>query len=232
MNETATKAITIVLLVLASMVLLLLYSAESKNEKRPETSISTIAKAGIFGGLASILYVVPIFTIKLPFFPEFLTLHFDEIPVLLIGLVEGPWCAFLTLLCKTLIKLPFSTTASVGEWADLFLSLFLILPVCFVYKKKSSKKGLLIGLSIALPTHLIAAMALNVFVLVPFYSSFYGIPLDSILALCKIANPSINNLEWGYALLAVLPFNLLKDAIVVALSIPLYKGLKFFMKKH
>ncbi len=232
MNETAIKAITIVAIVLVSCFACRLYLKEKGRGEREGRSVSLIAKAGIFGALSALLYVVPIFTIKLPFFPEFLTLHFDEVPILIIGLAEGPWCAFLTLLCKTLIKLPFSTTATVGEWADLALSLFFILPVCFIYRGKKSWKRLITGLMVSMPLQLVVAMILNVYVLVPFYSSLYGIPLDALLAICQAANPAINNLEWGYALCAVLPFNAMKDAIVIALALLLYKSLRTFLEKR
>lgn len=232
MNDTAVKIISVCALVLVSCLFIRLYHKEFLSGERSRRSVSLIAKAGIFGGLSTLLYVVPIFTIKLPFFPEFLTLHFDEVPVLIVGLAEGPLGAFFALLCKTLIKLPFSTTASVGEWADLVLSLVFILPVCCLYKRKKSWKSLIVGFIIATPLHLLIAMLLNVYALIPFYSSFYGIPLDSLLAICKAANPAINNLEWGYALFAVLPFNALKDAIVIALSLLLYRSLKTFLEKH
>ncbi len=232
MDETLVKVITIVALAMASCFVCRLYFKETSRGKSSRKSVSLIAKAGIFGALSALLYVVPIFTIKLPFFPEFLTLHFDEVPILIVGLAEGPWCAFLTLLCKTLIKLPFTTTASVGEWADLALSLFFILPACFIYKGKKNWKRVLIGLAVSMPLQLVMAMVLNVYVLIPFYSSLYGIPLDSLLAICQAANPAINNLEWGYALFAVLPFNAMKDAIVIALSLLLYKSLKTFLEKH
>ena len=232
MSETFIKAITLVAIVLVSCFACHLYLKEKNGGKDNRRNVSLIAKAGIFGALSALLYVVPIFTIKLPFFPEFLTLHFDEVPILIVGLAEGPWCAFLTLLCKTLIKLPFSTTATVGEWADLALSLFFILPVCFIYKGKKSWKRVLIGLAVSTPLQFIMAMLLNVYALVPFYSSLYGIPLDSLLAICQAANPAISNLEWGYALFAVLPFNAMKDAIVIVLSLLLYKSLKSFLEKH
>lgn len=232
MNETLIKALTIAAILLVSSFACRLYLKETNKGENNRRSVSSIAKAGVFGALSALLYVVPIFTIRLPFFPEFLTLHFDEVPVLIVGLAEGPWCAFLTLLCKTLIKLPFTTTASVGEWADLALSLFFILPVCFIYKGKGNWKALLLGLVISTPLQLIMAMVLNVYALVPFYSSLYGIPLDSLLAICQAANPAIRNLEWGYALFAVLPFNAMKDAFVIALSLLLYKSLKTFLEKH
>ena len=208
------------------------FEAKKENRGNRKLSPSSIAKAGVFGALSALLYVVPIFTIKLPFFPEFLTLHFDEVPALLIGLSEGPLCAFLVLLAKTFIKLPFTSTATVGEWADLILSCLLILPVCLLYRKKKSKKAMLLGFAISLPTHLVLAMVLNVYVLIPFFSVLYGLPLDALLAICQAAIPAIQDVGWSYAFFAVLPFNALKDAIVIVLSCSFYGGLRYFLERN
>ena len=208
------------------------FSLQRKESgKLTQIRVSSIATSGVFGALSALLYAVPIFTIKLPFFPEFLTLHFDEVPALMAGLSQGPICMVLVLLAKTIIKLPLSSTAMVGEWADFTLSLLFLLPVCLLFRKKKTFRSLLFGFLLGIPLHLVAAMVLNVYVLIPFYSFFYGLPLDSLLALCQKAIPWIESVSWSYALWAVLPFNALKDAIVLVLSFSLYKGLKYFLQK-
>jgi riboflavin transporter len=229
MNDTTRKAIAISSLLALTFIFFLQTSKEKRKNKGSNAAI--ISKAGIFGALSSLLYAIPFFSLRLPFFPEFLTIHFDEIPALLIGLAEGPLCAFLVLLCKTFIKLPFTTTASVGEWADLLLSLLFILPVCFFYHKRKNIKDLCFGLSLGAILQLGGAMLANVFILIPAYSSIYGIPMDALLSLCQKANPAIKDLSWGYALFAVLPFNAIKDAAVIALSVALYKALRVFIDK-
>ena len=60
------------------------------NGQRKFNSTRFIARVAIFGAFASILYVVPIFTINLPFIPSFLSLHFDEIPCFIAGFAYGP----------------------------------------------------------------------------------------------------------------------------------------------
>ena len=232
MSDTLRKTIALLAIVVFSLLLWRLHRLSSEGEARSRRkNITIICKAGIFGALSALLYVVPIFTIKIPFFPEFLTLHFDEVPVLIAGLSEGPLCALFVLVCKTIIKLPFSTTATVGEWADLLLSSLFILPICMIYGKKKGWKRLVVGFLVGTPLQLGFAMLLNVYALVPFYSSLYGIPMDSLLALCQKANPAISDLSWGYALFAVLPFNAMKDAVVIALSFLLYRALKTLLEK-
>ena len=47
--------------------------------------------------------------------------------------------------------------------------------------------------------------------------------------MCKAANPKINNIGWSYGLLAVLPFNAMKDAAVIVLTLLTYKSVHRFI---
>ena len=75
-------------------------------------------------------------------------------------------------------------------------------------------------------------MVLNVYVLIPFFSVLYGLPLDALLAICQAAIPAIQDVGWSYAFFAVLPFNALKDAIVIVLSCAFYGGLRYFLERN
>ena len=54
-----------------------------------------ISRVAIFGAISTILYIVPVFQIQLPFVPSFLQLHFDEIPAFIAGYAYGPWSSTL-----------------------------------------------------------------------------------------------------------------------------------------
>jgi riboflavin transporter FmnP len=73
-------------------------------------------------------------------------------------------------------------------------------------------------------------MALNVYLYIPFYSNFYGIPMEGLLSICQMANPAIKDVGWSYAVLAVLPFNALKDAIVIVLTFLVYRSIHVFLR--
>ena len=202
----------------------------SFREKRDFNIVRFMARVAIFGAMATILYVIEIFTIKLPFFPSWLSLHFDEIPAFICGFAYGPWAGVAVLGIKTLIKLPFTSTATVGEWSDLVMSTIYILIVCYVYRYKRNLKGVAIGFAIGTAAQILVAMVLNVYALVPFYAYFYGIPLEGLLHVAQIANPAIKNVGWSYAFLAVLPFNALKDAIVIVLTFLVYRSIHVFLR--
>ena len=174
-------------------------------KKHPNSiSVRFISRVAIFTAMATILYVVPIFQFKLPFFPAFLEIHLDEIPSMIAGFAFGPWVGIATVFLTSLIKLPFSSTMYVGELSD-----FLLRTVVQV----------------------LLAMVLNVYVLIPFYINLMGFTEEALLGMMQAAVPSISNVGWSYAFFAVLPFNLLKDAIVIAVTLVCYKLLARFLER-
>ncbi|MCQ2797921.1 MAG: ECF transporter S component [Bacilli bacterium] len=188
-----------------------------------------IARTAIFGAISTILYVVPIFQVKLPFLPSFLSLHFDEIPIFVAGFAYGPLTATVIILVKTLIKLPMTSTLAVGEFADFVFSVAFIVPATLVYKHKRNLKGVAIGLGISTLLQIVIATVLNIYVMLPFYMSVMGLPEAAIKGMCMAANPAIINSlpdwKWGYGLLAVVPLNVIKDSIVIVVTFIVYRSI-------
>ncbi|MCR5332624.1 MAG: ECF transporter S component [Bacilli bacterium] len=200
--------------------------------KNPQTNITKfMVRVAIFGSIAAILYTVPILKFPVPFFPSFLEFHFDEIPIFIAGFAYGPWTALAIIVLKTLIKLPFSGTLMVGELSDLLFSTAFILPATIIYKKIHTIKGAIIGLFVGMVIQVAIAMVGNVYAMVPFYMYMYGLDSNALLGFCKLANPKITNVQWSYAFLAVLPFNLMKDAIVMIVTFLVYKNIHRYLDK-
>lgn len=187
--------------------------------------IRFIARVAIFSALSTILYIVKVFEVHLPFLPPFLALHFDEIPAFIAGYAYGPYAALIVILVKTIIKLPFTSTLAVGELADFLFSCAFVLPATFVYKKIRNLKGVFIGLGISVVLQVVVAMVMNVYAILPFYIQVMGMTEDMILGMCQKANPSITDIQWSYAFLAVMPLNLIKDAIVIVVTFVIYRGI-------
>lgn len=228
-----TSITSIVLIILAFILLVLTYSIYFAFFPRKEFNVVRfISRIAIFGAMAAILYAVPYFKLKVPFFPSFLEFHFDEIPAFICGFAYGPFSGFCVLLIKTLIKLPMSTTGTVGEFSDLALSTIYVVIVTFVYSKKRNLKGVLIGFSIGTVIQLVAAMVLNVYVLVPLYlsSPLLNITEKDLLYVMRLAIPSIKDIKWSYASVAVLPFNAMKDGIVIVITFFVYRSIHYFLR--
>lgn len=184
------------------------------------------ARVAIFSAIATILYVVPVFQIKLPFLPTFMEIHFDEIPAFIAGYAYGPIVSVAVLLVKTAIKLPFSSTMCVGELCDLVLSCAFVLPATIIYSKVRNMKGVWIGFAASFLSQILVASLMNVYVLLPFYEQVMGFSEEDILGMCQAANASIQNLQLDYVLWAVLPLNAIKNAAVLLVTFIVYRSVR------
>lgn len=213
-------------LIFAAFFFVLLFRLYFKERSSKDFDYSRlVARAAIFGGISTVLYVVPVFQIHLPFFPSFLAIHFDEIPLFIAGFAYGPLTAFVVLCVKTLIKLPFTSTLCVGEVTDFLLSAIFILPAAMIYKKKRTLQGFFIGAGVGLLCQNVGALLFNIYVMLPFYIFVMGFQESQLLALCQMANASVSDLGWSYGFFCVLPLNLLKDGLVLLVTFFVYKAL-------
>ena len=210
---------------------LVVFSLIKNTKIKSFISARFIARSGVFAAISIILYVIPIFNINVPIFPSFLNFHFDEVPAFIAGFAYGPWSAVLVIVLKTIAKIPFSSTLCVGELTDLVYSIAFVLPAAIIYKKKKTFKRVLVSFGIATAFQLIISSVLSVTVTLPFYEFVMGFKAEDILFLCQQANPNVSSLGWPYILMIILPFNAIKDVLVVIITVVLYKRLHKIIDK-
>lgn len=213
-------------------VILLVYFSIRSFKKKKTNPVKFISVTGIFAALSVLLYVI-IPDFGLGFTPFWLKVHLDEIPMFLGGYMYGPLAAILINLVKTLIKLPISTTACVGEFGDFIFSLIFVLPAVILYEKRRKISSVFIGAGISTVAHIIFAMIFNVYVMVPFFSYFYNYPLAALEKACSAIIPAVSgeNWIWMYAFVMVAPMNAIKDIIVLSAVILLYKRLHIVINR-
>lgn len=211
------------------IILLLIFA--KKCFKKPIFSVKFITRTSLFAALATILYVVPFLQFKIPFFPAFLEIHFDEVPAFIAGFAYGPISAIFVLIIKTIIKLPFSSSLGVGELADLIYGIVLIIPAAIFYRKKRNFKSAIIGMGIGAISQVIVSSFFTTFFLLDFYMAVMGLSKEAILAMCQAVNPNITSLGWIFYLYVGLPFNAFKDVVILLLTILLYKRSKFLIDR-
>ena len=199
--------------------------------KKYAYSARFLVRCAIFAAFSIILYIVPVFNLALPIFPSFLKIHFDEVPVFIAGFAYGPLAAIFILIVKTLVKLPMTSTMGVGELADLIYSLAFILPACIFYKRHRSIKGVLMAFGIGFIFQLVASCFLTTFLILKFYIFVMGWSEGMILSMCQAVNPAITDLKWPFFFIVALPFNAIKDALVILLTFLLYKRLHTLIDK-
>lgn len=191
--------------------------------------IRFMSRVAIFGAISAILYIVPFLKFPLPIFPSFLEFHFDEIPLFIAGFAYGPFSAFCAIIVKTIIKLPFTSTLTVGEWADLIYSTAFVIPAAIIYQRKRNIKGVILGFAVGFIVQVATSLVFNVYIMIPFYMFVMGFPEAAILAMAKAANPAVTDIGWSLGFLAIVPFNIIKNAMVVILTFLVYKSIHRFM---
>ena len=170
----------------------------------------TVAKIAMFAALCTVLYFVP--KISIPGLPPFLELNLSDIPMLIGGFALGPAAGAIIVFCKILFKLPFTSTCCVGELADLLIGLAYVVPVSFIYKKRRSFSGAVLGLAVGTLCSIACGMLTNRLILIPFYVKFMGMSMESLVNICKMLSPNLTvaNFYRYYIFGGVLPFNLLR----------------------
>ena len=194
------------------------------HKKENKLSVKQMTMIGIMSSITVILYYFVKF--NLPFFPPWLDIQVSEIPALITAFAYGPQAGCLVIFVRCIIKLPATQTAGVGEVADLILGVVLVLISSLIYHRKKSVKTALIGLSLGVLVSTVMAMLVNWLMLIPAYITIAGFPMESLVGMLDSYIPytvTESNFMLTYVFVGVLPFNIFRYIIVVALTFLLYK---------
>lgn len=216
-------ALTRLIIGVVAVLIAILFSVFKIFGKKQRITTKFIVKTAIFTALSIILYIVPGLKFPLPIFPSFLEIHLDEIPLFICGFAYGPLSALLGIFIKTLVKLPMTTTLCVGEIADLIYSVAFIIPAAIIYQKHRKFKGALVGVGVGTLCQLVVSSFFTTFVMLDFYMSVMGLPKEVILNMVRGVGINISSLDWPFLFAVCLPFNALKDAMVIVVVLLLYK---------
>lgn len=190
----------------------------SKNQKL----IKRMVMISILTALSLVLYILgPKFS--LPFFPAFLEINFSMLPIFIGLFMLGPVDAFIIVLLRFLIKLPFTHTVYVGEITDFILGT-IVIGGTFI-GQKLFKKNRYIFLC-AFISWIVGGVISNCFAL-PGYINIAGFPKEAIIGMMPdYMKANSNNYVWKYFILAIIPFNALISAAVIAVTWPVHHRLK------
>lgn len=180
-----------------------------------------ITKIGV---LSAVAFILMFFEIPLWFAPPFYKLDFSEVPILIGSFALGPVSGVIMELVKNLLHIIFkgTSTAFVGEAANFVIGCAFVVPAALFYRYKKSMKTALIGMAIGAVCITLVGAFMNYFVLIPAFSHFYHIEIETILEMAHAANASINNLK-QMIVFAVVPFNLLKAVVASVITQLVYK---------
>ena len=222
--------VLVVIVIIAAILALAIISEKLlfKGQQRKRFKTRNIAVVGMLSAISAILFL---FEIPLPFAPSFYELDFSELPVLIGSFAIGPVAGVSIELCKILLKLVIkgTSTAFVGDFANFIVGCSLVVPAAIIYHKFKSKKSALVSLITGTLIMTVFGSMFNAFYLLPAFSDLYGLPLDKIVAMGNAVNGSINSVA-TLVLFAVVPFNLLKGALLTILTMLLYKHISPIIK--
>ncbi|MGI2327088.1 ECF transporter S component [Planococcus sp. YIM B11945] len=175
------------------------------------------------GMLSSISFILMLFNFPLPALPPFLKVDFSDVPALIAAITMGPVAGVLVALFKNVLDWIFSgsqTGVPVGHLANFVTSILFIMPVYLIYRKISTKKGIMVGLGMGTATMAIGMSILNYLVFLPMYTYFLNFPAETGDALFK----SI--------VLGILPFNIIKGLLLTAVVLLMFSSMQSWLEKQ
>lgn len=167
---------------------------------------------GVLSALAWVLMALefPLFI----YFPSYLKIDFSDIPAILGGLVAGPLVGVAIELVKNLMHfMTMSREGGIGEIANFFAGVGLLIPIVLIARKNPKK--LILGNVAGIALMTVIANVVNYFITLPLYMK--NTPKEVILTTI-------------YTVLV--PFNIVKGIIVAIVTIVLYSALKKVIQKY
>ena len=188
-----------------------------------------LAIIALFSALGAILML---FDFPIPIAPSFMKIDLSDIPVIVGGFLFGPVESLIIAVLKILIKMVIkpTSTAGVGELANLIGTIAYVLPASILYNKLKNKRRATVGLVIGTIASSLVITICNKLFIFPFYIKFIpNITEERIVSMCNKILPIIDNMDKVYAI-SVLPFNLIKYTIVSIITFLFYKRISIIIK--
>ena len=199
------------------------------GESGPLFTTRSIALAGIFSAFAAVLHLLDF---PMPFAPGFYKLDFSEVPVLVGSYALGPTAGVMIEFIKILLKLVIkgTSTAFIGDLANFVVGCSFILPASIIYRFNRTRKSAFISCIAGTLTITVFGTVFNAVYLLPAFSAFYGMPMQTLIDMGTAINSGITNVA-TFVVLAVAPLNLVKGAAVSLITMLLYKPLMKALRK-
>lgn len=198
---------------------------EGRMKKQNTITVTKMTKIAI---LSAISYMLMFIAIPIPgLFPSFLKVDVSDIPAIFGGISLGPIAGFTIVFIKNLLQaITASTTAWIGEIANMLIGGSYIIVLSIIYRRKKDTIGLIIGFIIATIAMVIVGCLTNYYLLLPFYATI--MPMDAIIQAGQIINPNITDLT-SFVIWIIAPFNLFKSILMMVFALPLYKKMSLIL---
>ena len=192
------------------------------KKKKVKIRVKEMTFIAMMGALSSILIF---FRFPLPFLPPFLSFDVSPIIEMIGGFMYGPIAALLIIILKILLQLVMQGSHSVGtgELQNLILGCAYVMPALLFYRKKTKKRAA-VGMAVGTATVSVVSIFSNLYLIIPFYVTLFGMTMEDIVAMCTEVNPAVTD-AFTMVLFGIVPFNLIKYGLCSVLTFFLYKRL-------
>ena len=152
----------------------------------------------------------------------FYKLDVSTLPAILAGFAMGPMQGMAVIVIKNLVHMLGTSTACVGELADILMSGAFVVTASLFYRRRKTRRGALEAMLLGIAAMTVAGVLVNYFILIPAYQTLMNLPLEAIIGMGQAAVPAVDS-ALKLVLLITAPFNVLKGGVLSALAYLLYK---------
>ena len=181
-----------------------------------DSSMFTLTRCGLLGAMAVILYYIEIPVVA------FYKLDVSTLPAILAGFAMGPMQGMAVIVIKNLVHMLGTSTACVGELADILMSGAFVVTASLFYRRRKTRRGALAAMLLGIAAMTVAGVLVNYYILIPAYQTLMNLPLEAIIGMGQAAVPAVDS-ALKLVLLITAPFNVLKGGVLSALTYLLYK---------
>lgn len=186
-------------------------------------STSTYVKIAVLGAIS---FVLMFFKAPLWFAPPFMKFDVSDLPSVLAAFTMGPVPGIWVQVIKNLLNILVegSVTNGLGELTNFLVGSVLAFTAGFVYNKKRTFQGALLGLGVSVLVMVMFATFNNYYIMFPVYAKVFGLPLETLVGMGSAVNKYVVDYK-TLMLFAVVPFNILKGLAVSLVVLFTYKKL-------
>ena len=186
------------------------------QEKRNANAMFNLTRCGLLAAMAVILYYIEIPVVA------FYKLDLSTMPAILAGFAMGPVQGAAVVIVKNLVHMLGTSTACVGEMADILMSCAFVIPASLLYRRNKTRKGALRAMLAGGAAMTAAGVLVNYFILIPAYQVLMNLPLEVIIGMGQKVFGFIDS-TLKLVIFITAPFNLLKAAVLSGTTYLLYK---------
>ena len=186
------------------------------QSKRNTNAMFNLTRCGLLSAMAVILFYIEIPVVA------FYKLDLSTLPAILAGFAMGPIQGVAVIIVKNLVHMLGTSTACVGELADILMSCAFVVPASLYYRKRKNRKSALMAMLIGSAAMVLVSVLVNYFILIPAYQVLMNLPLEVIIGMGqKVFGFIDTTVELVLAITA--PFNIFKAVVLSVVTYLLYK---------